>query len=66
MSKIVVDELPNHCGDCPLFAYVYPSPHPSHDRFHTCPLKEEYPLCLDRFVELADVQKVGEANDSKT
>lgn len=55
MSKLVVDKLPNNCGECPFFAYYYPPPHPGRNSVYHCPLKEEYPKCLDRFIELKEL-----------
>ncbi len=55
MSKIVVDKLPNDCDECPFFAYYYPPPHPGRNSMYHCPLKEEYPDCLYRFIELKEL-----------
>lgn len=55
MSKLVVDKLPKDCSECPLIAYYYPPPHPCRDMVNTCPLKEERPDCLDRFIELKEL-----------
>jgi len=65
MSKIVVDKLPEFCSECPLYAYFYPMYHPERDTFRQCPLKEEHPNCLDRFVELLNVPVPKELFNAK-
>ena len=51
MSKLVVDKLPDDCTECPLLGYLSQPQHPCRNSWRSCPLKENYPDCLDRFIE---------------
>lgn len=55
MSKLVVDKLPNGCLECPLLGYLYPPKHSCRNSWRSCPIKEDHPDCLDRFIELKEL-----------
>ena len=61
MAKLMVNQLPRSCNDCPLQICFVQYEIPKHLKHKDCPVNDDFPKCLKRFSEY-DSHKKEEIN----